>query len=111
MRCQTSQNTRQSGNRRQKSASSRPSIPCKIRRFSMAASDPKPGRDTTQAVTRLLLQWTDGDAKALDQLLPLVYDELRRLAQSYLRRENVGILCKARLLFTRRICAWSIRET
>ncbi|HZQ69517.1 MAG TPA: sigma-70 family RNA polymerase sigma factor [Terriglobales bacterium] len=56
----------------------------------MAASDPKPGRDTTQAVTRLLLQWTDGDAKALDQLLPLVYDELRRLAQSYLRRENVG---------------------
>ena len=56
----------------------------------MAASDPKPGRDTTQAVTRLLLQWTDGDAKALDQLLPLVYDDLRRLAQSYLRRENVG---------------------
>jgi RNA polymerase sigma factor (TIGR02999 family) len=56
----------------------------------MAATDPKPGRDTTQAVTRLLLQWTDGDTRALDQLLPLVYDELRRLAQSYLRRENVG---------------------
>jgi len=54
------------------------------------ASDPIPGRDTTQAVTRLLLQWTDGDANALDQLLPLVYDELRRLAQSYLRKENVG---------------------
>jgi len=58
-------------------------------RFYMA-SDPIPGRDTTQAVTRLLLQWTDGDANALDQLLPLVYDELRRLAQSYLRKENVG---------------------
>jgi RNA polymerase sigma factor (TIGR02999 family) len=56
----------------------------------MAASDSTPGRDTTQAVTRLLLQWTGGDAHALDQLLPLVYDELRRLAQSYLRRENVG---------------------
>ena len=56
----------------------------------MADTDPKPGRDTTQAVTRLLLQWTDGDAHALDQLLPLVYDELRRLAQSYLRRENLG---------------------
>lgn len=54
------------------------------------ATDPIPGRDTTQAVTRLLLQWTDGDTNALDQLLPLVYDELRRLAQSYLRRENVG---------------------
>src|SRR5437667_7175787 len=63
---------------------------CKIRRSRMAASDPTPGRETTQAVTRLLLQWTEGDAKALDQLLPLVYDELRRLAQSYLRRENVG---------------------
>lgn len=56
----------------------------------MSASDPIPGRDTTQAVTRLLLQWTDGDAHALDQLLPMVYDELRRLAQSYLRKENVG---------------------
>ena len=39
-------------------------------------------------VTRLLLNWGNGDRAALDALAPLVYDELRRLAQSYLRRER-----------------------
>jgi RNA polymerase sigma factor (TIGR02999 family) len=43
-----------------------------------------------QGVTRLLVRWTDGDGAALDELMPLVYDELRRLAQAYLRRESVG---------------------
>jgi RNA polymerase sigma factor (TIGR02999 family) len=43
-----------------------------------------------QDVTRLLVQWTEGDPKALEDLLPLVYDELRRLAQRYLRRESAG---------------------
>src|SRR5262249_58433422 len=38
----------------------------------------------------LLLQWTEGDKQALEDLLPLVYDELRRLARSYLQRENPG---------------------
>jgi len=37
-------------------------------------------------ITQLLLKWSDGDAEALHQLTPLVYDELRRLARSYLRR-------------------------
>ena len=41
-------------------------------------------------VTRLLVQWADGDRQAMEDLLPLVYDELRRLAASYLRRENAG---------------------
>ncbi len=41
-------------------------------------------------VTQLLAQWTDGDARALDALFPLVYDELRRLARSYLQRERSG---------------------
>lgn len=39
-------------------------------------------------VTRLLLDWGNGNREALDALAPLVYDELRRLAQSYLRRER-----------------------
>lgn len=39
---------------------------------------------------RLLLRWTEGDQHALDDLLPLVYDELRRLARSYLQRERPG---------------------
>jgi RNA polymerase sigma factor (TIGR02999 family) len=41
-------------------------------------------------MTRLLLAWSDGDKAALDQLMPVVYDELRRLAHSHLRRERAG---------------------
>lgn len=43
---------------------------------------------TTHAVTRLLLAWSGGDDSASDQLMALVYDELRHLARSYLRRER-----------------------
>lgn len=39
-------------------------------------------------VTELLIQWRAGDAKALDALIPLVYEELRSLAQHYLKRER-----------------------
>jgi RNA polymerase sigma-70 factor (ECF subfamily) len=39
-------------------------------------------------VTELLVDWSKGDQKALDKLMPLVYSELRRLARSYLRRER-----------------------
>lgn len=39
-------------------------------------------------VTRLLRNWSGGDENALDQLTPVVYDELRRLAASYMRRER-----------------------
>jgi RNA polymerase sigma factor (TIGR02999 family) len=41
-----------------------------------------------QQVTRLLQQWSGGDKQALDELMPVVYDQLRRLAASYLRSEN-----------------------
>lgn len=39
-------------------------------------------------ITRLLAAWSKGDQAALDKLLPLVYDELHRLAASYMRRER-----------------------
>ena len=39
-------------------------------------------------VTRLLQAWTDGDATALDQLIPLVEADLRRLARACMRRER-----------------------
>ena len=39
-------------------------------------------------ITQLLVEWSEGDRAALDQLTPLVYDELRRLARSFLRRER-----------------------
>lgn len=42
------------------------------------------------AVTRLLQQWSNGDPQALEDLIPLVYDELRQVARQYLRRERPG---------------------
>ena len=42
------------------------------------------------AVTRLLREWGEGDAKAGDRLMPLVYAELRKRAAAYLRRERPG---------------------
>ena len=43
-----------------------------------------------QEVTRLLVDWGNGDQAALDDLMPLVYGELRRLAGRYMRRESPG---------------------
>jgi RNA polymerase sigma-70 factor, ECF subfamily len=43
---------------------------------------------TSTDVSQLLFAWSRGDADALTRLMPLVYDELRRLAGSYLRRER-----------------------
>lgn len=39
-------------------------------------------------ITRLLADWANGHQAALERLLPLVYDELHRLASSYMRRER-----------------------
>jgi RNA polymerase sigma factor (TIGR02999 family) len=44
--------------------------------------------DTSNPVTLLLNEYANGDKTAFERLLPLVYDELRRLANSYLRRER-----------------------
>ena len=41
-------------------------------------------------VTELLREWTNGRAAAMDELLPYVYDELRRRAARYLRHERVN---------------------
>jgi RNA polymerase sigma-70 factor (ECF subfamily) len=41
-------------------------------------------------VTQLLLAWSEGDKTALDQLIPLVYSELRRLAKHHMRSERAG---------------------
>lgn len=45
-------------------------------------------RSSQQEVTQLLLDWSKGDQSALDKLVPLVHDELRRLARHYMRRET-----------------------
>jgi len=41
-------------------------------------------------VTRLLLDWGEGDDAALNKLVPIIHDELRRLARNYMRRERPG---------------------
>ena len=46
----------------------------------------------------MLRRWHDGDSEAAQQLVPLVYDELRRLADSYLRRERNLALCRTELV-------------
>jgi len=45
---------------------------------------------TPQDVSRLLIAWSDGDEEALEQLMPLVYEELHRLAHRHLGRERTG---------------------
>jgi RNA polymerase sigma factor (TIGR02999 family) len=53
---------------------------------------------TRESVTSLLLHARAGSAAALDQLFPLVYDELRRIAQSQLRAEPAGHTLQATAL-------------
>ena len=45
---------------------------------------------TAHEITRLLQAWGDGDERALDQLMPLVYEELRQAAHRYMAREGTG---------------------
>ncbi len=46
--------------------------------------------DTSSEVSQLLDAWSDGDSEALDQLMPLVSDELRRIARRYFYDEPSG---------------------
>ena len=43
-----------------------------------------------EEVSQLLKDWSDGDQAALDKVMPVVYQELRRLAHHYMRKERVG---------------------
>src|SRR5206468_9222000 len=45
---------------------------------------------SSSSVSQLLKAWSQGDEAALEQLTPLVYDELHRLARRYMRRESPG---------------------
>ena len=54
--------------------------------------------DQAADVTKLLLAWNQGDRSALDRLMPVVYDELRRLARRHMRSENPGHTLQATAL-------------
>jgi RNA polymerase sigma factor (TIGR02999 family) len=47
-------------------------------------------RPLPRDVTQLLVAWSNGDEAARDQLMPLVYEELHRLAHHYMNRERPG---------------------
>jgi RNA polymerase sigma factor (TIGR02999 family) len=44
----------------------------------------------SQDVTQMLVEWRNGDRGALNRLMPIVYDELRRLAHRYMKRQPQG---------------------
>src|ERR1700687_2787239 len=44
----------------------------------------------TNEISKLLRAWSDGDQDALNGLTPIVYEELRRLAHHYMKRERPG---------------------
>ena len=46
--------------------------------------------DSSHQITLLLIDWSKGDEYALEQLMPLVYEELRRMAGNYMRRQPSG---------------------
>ena len=50
-----------------------------------SASEPVPGE-----ISSLLRAWSDGDQRALVLLTPIVYEEFRRLAHYYMKRERAG---------------------
>jgi RNA polymerase sigma factor, TIGR02999 family len=54
----------------------------------MDSPDQQNGTSSSENITRLLTRWNEGDETALDQLTPLVYDQLHRLAANYLRKER-----------------------
>ena len=45
---------------------------------------------TQKSITELLVAWSDGDRAALDELVPLVQSELRRIGRNYMRGERKG---------------------
>jgi RNA polymerase sigma factor (TIGR02999 family) len=54
--------------------------------------------DNREGVTQLLADWSRGDLAALEQLMPIVYDELHRIAVAYLSRERFNHTLQATAL-------------
>jgi len=50
----------------------------------------QPGEPAAEDISTLLRAWSDGDQSALEQLTPVVYDELHRLARRYMKGERSG---------------------
>ena len=55
-------------------------------------------------ITELILAWGNGDKEAIDQLVPLIYEELHRLAARYMRREHPGHTLQTTALVNEAYC-------
>ena len=65
----------------------------------MRKLDEKPlKKPTPHEITKLLKDWSGGDSTVLDRLIPLVYDELHRMAHQHMRRERAGHLLQTSAL-------------
>ena len=64
----------------------------------------KIGGSPSSDITELLLAWGNGDADALDKLIPIVYRELHKLAAHYMRRENAGHTLQTTALVNEAYC-------
>lgn len=65
----------------------------------MRKPDEKPLKQPApHEITKLLKDWSGGDLTALDRLIPLVYEELHRLAHQHMRRERAGHLLQTSAL-------------
>jgi RNA polymerase sigma factor (TIGR02999 family) len=60
--------------------------------------------DSPRDVTQLLIAWSEGDQEALNRLMPMVYDELRRLAARQMRRETPGHTLQTTALVNEAYC-------
>lgn len=60
--------------------------------------------DSQKDLTQLLIAWSEGDQEALNRLMPLVYDELRRLAARQMRRETPGHTLQTTALVNEAYC-------
>ncbi len=66
--------------------------------FCILLAGSRPSRMTDKDITAIVQRWAAGDASALDQLMPLVYNDLRRLAHSRLRNEGSNCTLQATAL-------------
>ncbi|HEX4998796.1 MAG TPA: sigma-70 family RNA polymerase sigma factor [Terriglobia bacterium] len=73
------------------------SVAAEVECYNPSLRMPKPTPSSAD-VTQLLLAWSQGDEQALDQLIPIVYRELRSLARRYLERERPGHTLQATAL-------------
>src|SRR5262245_15753036 len=62
------------------------------------------GAASTKDITQLLVAWGNGDRDALDKLMPLVYQELHKLAAHYMRKENAGHTLQTTALVNEAYC-------